>query len=159
MGSISLKRLSATALMVLASACAMSAPASADIPGAHPAFIHGLKDLRVAHRLLDHPGNANENAQEVQALRNVDLAYHYAVAAAERDRKDIHAYEPIDANLRHRDRLVRAIAALEAAHRDFTRYESNGAAIGWRHDAVVYVDRALKATHRALRDQRWDQGY
>ena len=154
-----LSRLPIVALLVGACTFANLSPASADLSGHHPAYIHGLHDLRVAHRFLDHPGNAHVDQQEVAALRDIDAAYRFALGAAETDQKDIHTYEPIDANLHHRDRLVRALAALHAAHRDFVQYESNGYAEGWRHDAIIAVDHAIRHTERAIRDQRWDQGY
>lgn len=152
-------RFASVALFAGATVCAAVSPASADEPGRHPAYIHGLRDLQAAHSFLDRRGNARVNGREVRALRDVDVAYRFALRAAERDQKNIHAFEPIDANLHHRDRLVRALSALQAAHRDFSAYESDGRAYGWQRNAIVYVDRAIRETRHALRDQHWDMGY
>lgn len=136
--------------------CANAFTPQAALAAQHPEYLHGLKDLRIAHQLLTRRSFANVNWHEIRARKEIDQSYRYAASAAIWDGLPLNAPVGVDANLHHRERLVRALAALRAAHRDFMRYESNGADRTWRHDAIVWVDKAIWETRRALHAQNWD---
>jgi hypothetical protein len=136
--------------------CANLFAPQAALASDHPAYLHGLSDLRVAHQLLAERSFRNVNTFERRALKDIDQSYRFAESAAIWDNMPLTSRMPVDANLRHRERLVRAEAALRRARYDFTRYESNGADKGWQHGAVVWVDRALRNTRQALKAQNLD---
>ena len=148
-----------TAMTLLASALFTSIPAMADVPGAHPAYVHGVRDLRIARGLLRGSEMPNVSREEALARRDVDRAMNDAYNASAIDQKNMRTPVSLDVNLNEHDRLVRAFVALRAAHRDFTEFESDGGALGWRHAAVVEVDRAAAHVRRALRARNWDARY
>jgi hypothetical protein len=136
--------------------CANIFAPQAALASDHPSYLRGMSDLRVAHHLLVEPSFRNVNMFEKRALKDIDQSYRFAETAAIWDNQPIDTRMSADANLRHRERLVRAEAALRRAKHDFTRYESNGADTGWQHGAIVWVDRALRNTREALKAQNWD---
>jgi hypothetical protein len=152
-------------LRIIAAALALGAgllaaqPAMADIPGRHPGYIHALNDLRYAHWLLRVPAEWNVSAHERAATSYVDRAYSDIRQAGLDDGKNIADRMPVDAGLSHRDRLARAIVALESAHRDINGWESDPYARGPRAAANGDLDAAIAQTRMALRDQRHDHAF
>jgi hypothetical protein len=132
-----LARCAAAATLALGG-LAFALPANADVPGAHPGYLHGLDDLRAA------------------GLRELDAAFRDARRAAAYDGKNLADHPPVDANVYGRRRLDAALVALQDAHAQFTQYESNGPDRGWQHRTVVHVDAAIAHVKRAMADRRYD---
>ena len=65
----------------------------------------------------------------------------------------------IDANLSHRDRLARALVAIERAHRDINGWETNGSAAGLRNAAGGDLSAAGAEVRAAMRDQHHDHAF
>jgi len=135
----------------------MAQPALADIPGPHPAYVQALNDLRYAHALLQGPAEWNVTRHERAANGLVDRAYADVRQAGFDDGKAINEPMPIDANMSHRDRLDRALTALERAHNDIGGWESDPYARGPRAAATGDLDGAIAQVRAAMRDQHWDR--
>jgi hypothetical protein len=132
-------------------------PAIADVPGPHPGYVHALNDLRYAHWLLHFPAEWNVTAHERAATGYIDRAFGDIRQAGIDDGKDVAAQMPVDANLSHRDRLVRALISLQSAHRDINGWESDPYARGPRAAADGDLDAAVAQVRAALRDQSRDR--
>ncbi len=131
-------------------------PANADVPGAHPGYLHGLDDLRAAYVMLHHDAPGNVEREQGAALRDIGAAYRDARRAAAFDGKDLADHPPVDPNVYGRRRLDAALVALQDAHAQFTQYESNGRDRGWQHRTVAHVDAAIAHVKRAMADGRFD---
>jgi hypothetical protein len=142
--------------LALAAGLLVAQPALADVPGPHPGYVHALSDLRYAHWLLQFPAEWNVSAHERAAMRGVDRAAYDIRQAGIDDGKNVRAAAPIDANVSHRDRLVRALSALERARQDINRYESDPHALGARGAATGHLNFAIAQVRAALRDQHFD---
>jgi len=134
-------------------------PAMADVPGPHPGYVHALNDLRYAHRLLQFPAEWNVTEHERAANAFIDRAFADIRQAGIDDGKDVGAPMPVDANLSHRDRLVRALTSLQSAHRDINGWESDPYARAPRGAADGDLDAAIAQVHAALRDQSRDRHF
>ncbi len=134
-------------LLLLAAA---AAGASAQgLPGAHPAYLHALTDLRTARWFLYHqPGDARVYADEDGGIREIDAAIGELKHAAIDDGKDIGDHPNVDVS-EHGSRLLRAIETLKRAHADVDREEDNPEARGLKHRILENIDRATRAAERA----------
>jgi hypothetical protein len=150
-----LARCAAAATLALGG-LAFALPANADVPGAHPGYLHGLDDLRAAYVALHHDAPGNVEREQAAALRELDAAFRDARRAAAYDGKNLADHPPVDANVYGRRRLDAALVALQDAHAQFTQYESNGPDRGWQHRTVVHVDAAIAHVKRAMADRRYD---
>jgi hypothetical protein len=145
-------KLKLTALAVLAAAIVPLA-AHADVPGAHPGYLHALTDLRSARWNLEHrPGDAAVSTQEDVAISEIDRAIGEVQKAAMRDAKDLYNQPHEDANLDRPGRLHHAVELLQAAHHDLDQEEDNPESRGLKHRALEHVDRALDAARHAIHD-------
>jgi hypothetical protein len=134
----------------------LAQPAQADVPGPHPGYVHALNDLRYAHALLRGPAEWNVTEHERAAEGYIDRAFRDIRQAGFDDGKAIGEWMPVDANLSHRDRLARALVALERAHTDINGFESDSYARGPRAAANGDLDAAIAQVRAARRDQHWD---
>ena len=142
-------------LSMLCIAAAAFAPllARADLPGAHPAYLHALTDLRAARWLIEHrAGDAKVSADEDVAITRIDEAINEIKHAAIDDGKDIHDHPAMDAKVDRKGRLHQAEELLRKVHSDVAREEDDPLTRGLRDRAVRHVDEALAATHRAIVD-------
>src|ERR1700733_12026664 len=96
-------RFAVAAFTLLSLAAPLSA--SADIPGAHPRYIHALSDLRTAAALLNRPEEYNVERDQERALNEVNQAIYEVGQAAADDAKNLGNFFPPDVNLSHADRL------------------------------------------------------
>jgi len=138
----------------IAALFALSLPlvACADLPGAHPGYLHALTDLRDARWNLEHrPGDAAVSAQEDIAIVEIDRAIGEVKKAAREDDKDLQNRPHEDAKLNHAGRLHHAVELLEKAHNDLAKEEDNPEARELKHRALDHVDRAIEASKQALR--------
>ena len=128
-------------------------PALADQPGAHPAYLHALADLRNARANLERRGgDPMTRWDEGQAIGNVNAAIVDIKQASIDDGKDLDDHPPVDAREPRFGRLHKALAALYAAHADVAREEDNGFARDLKHRALRDIDAAILRTREGLCD-------
>jgi hypothetical protein len=133
----------------------MSAFAAADTPGAHPAYLHALTDLRHARAHVDvGTPNYRIDADERRAIDEIDAAIREVKEAAIDDGKPLSDHPPVDARWKRADRLHRAMELLDKAHKDINERESDRFARGLKHRALHHIDEARKAVHDAARVER-----
>ncbi len=149
-----------SAKLFLMAACAvllLTTFAAADLPGAHPAYLHALTDLRHARAHLERmTPNARVDASEQRAIDEIDAAIREVNEAAIDDGKPLNDHPPVDARMDRQGRLRRAMELLDEAHMDIDQHESDGYARGLKHRALHHIDEARKAIHQAM-DARWHE--
>lgn len=119
------------------------------MPGAHPAYLHALSDLRTARWFLYHqPGDARVYADEDAGIAEIDAAIGEMKRAAIDDGKNIDDHPNIDVH-DHGSRLLKAIETLNRAHHDADREEDNPELQGLQHRIIEHIDRARDAARRA----------
>lgn len=124
-------------------------------PAAHPAYLHALTDLRAARAMLQRPTrDAEVRWDEGRAIGQVDAAIREIREAAIDDGKPLEDHPPIDAHLRHRDRIRAAIDLLDKAARDIEEREDNGFARGLRGRAIGHIREAVRFSREAIQDRR-----
>lgn len=130
-------------------------PPPAAAPAAHPAYLHALSDMRLARAMLERPARDVEvKWDENRAIRQIDAAIHEIRDAAIDDGKPLEDHPPVDAHLRHRDRIRNAIEVLERAAHDIEEREDNGYSRGLRGRAVGHIREAIRASREAIEDRR-----
>jgi hypothetical protein len=138
---------------LLAVCGAVSLAAHADLPGAHPAYLHALTDLRTARWMLEHrPGDAAVSGREDEAITEIDAAIGEIKRAAIDDGKDIHDHPAVDAPGDRPGRLHKALELLRKTHNDVAREEDDPMTRGLRDRAVGHIDGAIHATEHAIHD-------
>jgi hypothetical protein len=129
--------------------------AAADTPGAHPAYLHALTDLRHARAHLERmTPNARIDADEQRAIDEIDAAIREVKEASIDDGKNLNDHPPVDAGLDRPGRLRRAMELLDRAHNDIDQHESDGYARGLKKRALHHIDEARKAVHHAIEVRR-----
>lgn len=130
-------------------------PPPAPPPSAHPAYLHALSDLRVARALLTRPTrDAEVKWDENRALGQIDAAIREIRDAAIDDGKPLDDHPPVDAHLRHRDRIRAAADLLDKAARDIEQREDNSFARGLRGRAIGHIREAIRFSREAIEDHR-----
>lgn len=125
--------------------------AAAPAPGAHPAYLHALTDLRDARFNLERKGgDAQMKWDERDAISAIDHAIEEIKRAAIDDGKNLNDHPPVDAHEPRVGRLHRALAALQTARRDIEREEDNGAAVGLKARAIHHIDEAIHHTEQGI---------
>jgi hypothetical protein len=120
-------------------------------PGAHPAYLHALSNLRAAMWLIRHrPGEGVANGDEHLAEREVGAAIREIRKAAFDDGKDANYTPPPDPADGRFGRLHRAIELLRDVRGEIAREEDNAFAQGLRNRALGHVDGAIRATQAAI---------
>jgi hypothetical protein len=145
-----------TACTALALAATLVSPASADLPGRHPFYVHAMGDLRYARALLDRGSyRPGVNGQEDAAIDDISHAYWEIEHAGLADGKNIDE-RLIDRGIDRPGRLHRALEALQRAHNDVAREEDDPYAVGLRNRAIRNIDGAIFHVRHAIADvQRW----
>ncbi len=140
-------------LFTFVSVLALSASATADLPGRHPAYLHALSDLRAARWMLEHrPGDAAVSSHEDDAIHEIDRAIGELRAAAIDDGKNVNDHPGVDRPNDRSGRLHKAVELLRKVHADTDREEDDPQARGLKHRALEHIDGALHATEAAVRD-------
>jgi len=140
--------------MVMLAMLMMCAFAAADTPGAHPAYLHALTDLRHARAHLDRmTPNARVDADEQRAIDEIDAAIREIKEAAIDDGKPLSDHPPVDSRWERTDRLHRSLELLNKAYDDVDKHESDEWARGLKHRALHHIHEAQKAVHHALHDE------
>ncbi len=138
-------------------ACAvlmLTAFAAADTPGAHPAYLHALTDLRHARaHLSESTPNWKVDADEQRAIDAIDAAIRDIKEASIDDGKNLNDHPPVDEHWNRTDRLHRALELLDKSYHDIDQHESDGWARGLKHRALQDINEAKKAVHHAIGDE------
>jgi len=130
-------------------------PDPGEKPGAHPAYLHALSDLRTARALLERPAKGAEvKWDEKRAVGQIDAAIKEIREASIDDGKPLNDHPPIDAKTHHRDRIKSAIDLLEKSAKDIEEREDNTFAKGMRARAVGHIREAIRFTREALEDRK-----
>jgi hypothetical protein len=135
---------------------ASEAPApAAPAPGAHPAYLHALSDMRVARALLRGWTNPLIFSLVQQAVTEIEGAINDITEAAISDGKNIDDHPSIDGTMPNRDRLVRSWELLNRAYSDIDQRETNPADLGLRSKALGHISKARQDLNEARRIARW----
>ena len=126
--------------------------ARADIPGAHPYYLHARSDLRKAESILQLPDERNVKQEEAIAAREVYAAIREIDRASVLDRKDVDDHPAIDISLAHQGKFQELERLLQSAKRDISREEDNRSAIAWRQRSITHINEAER--HVALAAKR-----
>jgi hypothetical protein len=144
-------------LMVAFAVLFVSTFATADTPGAHPAYLHALSTLRAARAHLNvETGSKRGDDSERHAIAEIDSALHELQVAAISDGKSMNDHAPVDAQLSRGDRLHHALDLLWQARQDIDQHESDDFAKGLKHRALQHIDEAWRAIQIAI-DPTWHQ--
>jgi hypothetical protein len=123
----------------------------ADLPGKHPYYLHALADLRAANWMVEHRGgDLWVHVDEDVASAEIRGAIGDLKQAAIDDGKDIHDVVGVDQGWDHRGRLHHALDLLRKVRRDLSHEEDDRAARGLRNRTLRHVDKAIRATERAI---------
>jgi hypothetical protein len=125
-------------------------------PAQHPAYLHAITDLRHARALLEKPARPDVKWDEQNAVREIDAALKEIRDAAIDDGKPLEDHPPIDAKVKHRDRLRQAEEMLHKAAQDIDEKETNDFAKGLRGRANAHIRNAEHAVHEAMEDRHDD---
>jgi hypothetical protein len=126
----------------------------AEAPGAHPAYLHAISDLRAARWLIEHrPGNWQRTEDESAAVRQIDEAIHDMKEASIDDGKNTNDHPPVDERADQPGRLHEAIDYLRKARADVSREEDNAYANGLRARSIGHIDGAIRSVKHAVHDE------
>jgi tetratricopeptide (TPR) repeat protein len=123
-------------------------------PGAHPAYLHALTDLRVARwELQKRGGDPEMKWDEAVAIAQIDACIGEIKKAAIDDGKDLNDHPKEDAGkLDRRARLHDALKLLRNAHKDINEREDNLFAKGLRDRALAHLNKAISFTEQGIAD-------
>jgi len=119
-----------------------------------PHYMHALADVRYARAWLYAPGSTSALGAEHEAIEHINKAMRDIQRALADDGKEPGALPPTDANLKHKDRLAKAVALLQSAVKDLRGEERDKAARDRQRSASRHVEEALRATRQAIVDSR-----
>jgi hypothetical protein len=132
-------------------ALALSFGASAKpAPGAHPAYLHALSDLRDARAHLERPDGGPLHQQEKDAIGEIDKAIGEIKAASIDDGKDLGDHMPVDAHLPWIGRLHKSARLLDKAQADVAKEEDDPAAQGLQARALDHIAKAHRHVDEAI---------
>jgi hypothetical protein len=115
----------------------------ADEPGAHPAYLHALTDLRHARAHLERfTPSERMDAEQQHAIEEIDRAIDEITRAAINDGKNLNDHPPVDAHMDFSGRYHRALELLDKAHNDIAREEDDPRVRGLRNRALHHIDEA-----------------
>jgi hypothetical protein len=139
------------AAFVLSSVFAFASVTFADAPGAHPAYLHALTDLRTARWHLDQRGGSRElKASDHDAIQEIDYCIDEIKKASIDDGKNLNDHPKEDAGKDKQGHVHRARQLLEKAKKDILEKEDNQFANGLRDRAVHHLDEAMKHIDHSL---------
>jgi hypothetical protein len=123
----------------------------ADEPGAHPAYLHALTDLRHARAHLERmtPNDRVDDEQQ-HAIDEIDKAIGEIKHASVDDGKNLNDHPPVDSHMDRAGRYHRALELLDKAHNDIAREEDNGWARGLRDRALHHIDEAHRIVDHVI---------
>lgn len=143
-------------LLAFAAAAGGSRAHAQQIPGPHPAYLHALSDLREARAYLERwSPDERVDANEQQAINQVDAAIGEIKHAAYEDGKNLNDHPNIDTRTGRGDRFRKAEKLLEKAHHDLDHAEDLPESRGLRDRALLHIDNAWHATQDANMHGGW----
>ena len=117
----------------------------------HPYYLHALSDLRAARWMIEHrPGGWNRTIDEIEAVKEIDLAINEIKKAAIDDGKNIDDHPKVDEKNDHEGRLHQAVDFLKKSREDISHDEDNKFAQGLQERAYTHIDKAINATKKAI---------
>ena len=122
----------------------------APAPGAHPAYIMALRNLRFARALLERPARPDVKWDEQAAIHYIDGAMKEIRDAAIDDGKPMTDHPVLEATWGYRDRLHRSMLLLRDSMHDLMSREDNGFARGLRNRAINQISQAEHAVAAAI---------
>jgi hypothetical protein len=126
------------------------APAFADTPGPHPAYLHALSDLRDARAHLAHQSTDPVDHEEESAIGNIDRALDEIKKAAISDGKDIRDHVPVDATVKRYDRFHQAMELLDKAEQDVRAEPDQPSTQGLQMRVINHINAARHDVHHAI---------
>ena len=139
----------------LADARAMRDGGGDQQPGAHPAYLHALSDLREARANLERkPGDAQVKWDEKKAVREIDAAIKEIKDAAIDDGKELGDHPAVDASMAWGGRLAHALDLLQRSAKDIEEREDNNFARGLRKRAIQHIEMAERFTREGIENAR-----
>ena len=125
--------------------------ATGDAFGNHPYYLHALSDLRAARWMIEHrPGNWQQTADEIEAVRRIDAAIGEIKKASIEDGKNLQDHEPVTEVHDHMGRLHKALDLLRKSRQDISHDEDNVFAQGLQARAYGHIDGAINAVKKAI---------
>jgi hypothetical protein len=118
--------------------------------GRHPAYLHALSDLRDARAHLERPNGGALQAEERDAIHEIDQAIQEIKHAAIDDGKNIEDHAPVDIHAPWAGRLHKAHDLLVRAHDDVSKEEDNPTTRGLQARVLAHIDRAMHRTDDAI---------
>jgi hypothetical protein len=153
-----MKAIRKTTTLLLALAFALPAATSfADVPGAHPGYLHALSDLRYARALIEHDAPEAVEHDQHLALHEIDEAIRVIKDAAIDDGKDLNLHPPVQPEWPVSGRFHRALEAIGNAHRDVADREQNESVRDLRDRAIGHIDEAHRAVEHAIQTASWSR--
>jgi hypothetical protein len=153
-----MKAIRKTTTLLLALAFALPAATSfADVPGAHPGYLHALSDLRYARALIEHDAPEAVEHDQHLALHEIDEAIRVIKDAAIDDGKDLNLHPPVQPEWPVSGRFHRALEAIGNAHRDVADREQNESVRDLRDRAIHHIDEAHRAVEHAIQTASWSR--
>jgi hypothetical protein len=141
------------AAMLFAFAALLTTFAAADTPGAHPAYLHALTDLRHARAHVDKfVDNGRVDSDEAHAVRAIDAAINDIKQAAIDDGKNLNDHPMVDERFDRAGRYRRSLELLDGAYSDIDKREDNGWNHGLKRRALGHIDEARRAIRHAMED-------
>jgi len=118
----------------------------------HPAYLHGLADLRAARWMIDHRPATGEvqSKGEITAINEIDAAINEIRQASIDDHKDLRDHVGADEIAERTGRLQKAIDLLKRTRFDIEKREDNVWAQGLRTRVLHHIDEAIKFSYRAI---------
>lgn len=140
------------ALAFVATLAFATVPSQAEVPGAHPAYLHALSDLRLMRAYLDKltPSERIDDESQ-QAILEIDAAIREVKEASIEDHKNLSDHPPIDARITPSNRFRKAREAGNAAWADLDREEDNEFAHGLKHRAMDHIEKANHIVDHIIR--------
>src|ERR1700748_2050452 len=125
--------------------------ATGDAFGNHPYDLHALSDLRAARWMINHrPGNWQQTADEIEAVRRIDAAIGKIKKASIEDGKNLEDHPHVSEHADHPGRLHAALDFLRKARQDISHDEDNRFAQGLQARAYGHIDGAIRAVKKAI---------
>ena len=131
----------------------LASVAQAQAPGRHPAYLHGLADLRDARWFIEHRPDGELEERERHALAEIDRAIDLVQRAAYYDGKNVYEHPRADSYPDARGRLRRASALLRSAREDIAQEEDNNQVRDLQVHGVERIDEAIRLTESVMVDR------
>jgi hypothetical protein len=129
----------------------LSTFATAQAPGAHPAYLHALSNLRYARAIIyAYHGNPEAEAEGRRAIVEIDAAIHEIVKASIDDGRPLSDHPPADATSFRAGPFTKAFELINDSIADINKHEQNDYADGLKQRALMHLNEAVRIVHHIL---------